>query len=85
MRTLLRWLLRITPLRGARECRVPGWRPAVTDTTRLEMSPRHQHIVTSPRDTVIYLDSTASGCPHPECRRRPAAAPPVERRHDAGV
>lgn len=79
------WLSRFLPLTGARECRVPGWRPSDCDTTRLQSAP--------PLDTTTVgyggLDTTRraeyhkwfGNCPGPECQAhqhqaadRPAAS-----------
>ena len=68
MRTILRFFARFLPLPGARECRVPGWRPTGCDTARLSMHPRFsQH-----RNPIDTCPACLRGI-----RAHPTAAPPA--------
>ena len=93
MLRVLRWLLRFTPIPGARECRVPGWRLTACDTTRLEQDHVGWVVAVPPKTgrsqngTLWFHGGTAESCQHPACRHlrdsayaralNEAAAPPA--------
>ena len=71
-----KWLLRLTPLAGARECRVPGWRATTCDTSRLETGMVVPPKTGRSQNGTIWLHDYQypEDCQHPDCRQLRAAA-----------